>query len=456
MKTLIKNGSVITSENTSISDILIHDGMIIRVGSHISEEQAIRTIDASGKYIFPGGVDPHVHMHLPGVAGYSTDDFASGSRAALFGGTTTLLDFVTPTRGEPLTRALDRRKAEAINALTDFSFHVSPVEWRSQTGSEIKECISKGVTSFKIYMAYKESVGIDDAALLNVLSSVAEAGGLVTAHCEMGDKIEELRNSYFEKNHHEPSYHALSRPPELEAAAVARAIELASATGCALYIVHVSAAESLKHIREARARGQRVYAETCPQYLLLDESKYLGDFKNTAPYVISPPLRTSKDNEALWEALADGTISTAGTDHCPYNMSQKEAGINDFRKIPGGAGGVEHRLALLYTYGVLEGRITLNRLADIFSTQPARIFGLYPLKGEILEGSDADLVIWNPDSQSTISSKTHHQNCDINIFEGFKVKGNADYVISNGNVIIDGGVMTGTTSSGRFLSRNIH
>ena len=455
MKILIKNGTIITADTNSASDILIHDQTVSAVGTGLSGNDADRVIDARGLLIFPGGIDPHVHMHLPAAAGYSSDDFLTGSRAALYGGTTCIMDFVTPARGEPLPHALEKRKKEAENAMIDYSFHVSPVDWRRTTGAEIMDCIRMGVTSFKVYMAYKNTIGLSDDALTRVMESVGKAGGMVTIHCEDGDGIEELQDRYFSEGHISPYYHALSRPSVLEARAVEKAVAMAGKAHCPLYIVHVSSGESLKYIREAHLRGQRVYAETCPQYLLLDDSKYNGEFDQAAPFVISPPLRTAVDSNALWDAVADGTISTVGTDHCPIMLEQKRAGIRDFRKIPGGAGGVEHRLALLYTYGVLAGRISLNRMVELFATGPARIFGLSPGKGEILPGSDADLVIWNPNTESIISAASHHQNCDTNIYECLAVKGNADYVIAGGMIIIDKGKMTETKKSGKYLFRTV-
>ena len=271
----------------------------------------------------------------------------------------------------------------------------------------------------------------------------------------MGDAIETLRDRYYQENHTGPLYHALSRPAHLEAAAVKRAIELATVAGCPLYIVHVSAGESLQHIRKARAKGQTVYGETCPQYLLQNDSKYTGTFKETSPYVISPPLRAPEDSNALWEALADGTLSTVGTDHCPYTMDQKKAGINDFRKIPGGAGGVEHRLALLYNYGLLTNRLNFNQIVNLFSSAPSGIFGILPCKGILAEGADADIVIWNPEPESVISAKNHHMNCDVNIYEGMQVKGRAEYVIKAGKVVIENGSLVPGASRGQFLFRTI-
>ena len=285
------------------------------------------------------------------------------------------------------------------------------------------------------------------------MAAVAKAGGMVTIHCENGDEIENLRNIAYYTGHTGPVNHYLTRPASLESGAVARALEMAEITGCPLYIVHVSSRESLKHIREAKARGVRLFAETCPQYLLLDDSKYQGDFTSTVPFIISPPLRMKEDCEALWEALADRTIDTVATDHCPFTLAQKETGRDDFRKIPNGAGGVEHRMELLYTFGVLEGRISLSRMAELTATSPARIFGLFPRKGDIKAGADADLIIWNPDSEKTISANDHHQNCDNNIYEGLTVRGKAEFVITNGRIIIEKGQMVSGDTHGRFLER---
>lgn len=455
MNILIRNGIVVNSAGTIPADVLTEEGRISLIG-HVTENSgADRVINATGMYILPGGVDPHVHMHLPTAAGYSSDDFLTGSRAALFGGTTTIIDFVTPDRGESLPHALEKRMREAENSMTDYSFHVSPVEWRNSTADEISECIRMGVTSFKIYMAYKKTIGLDDAYLLKVMTTVGKTGGTVTVHCEDGDEIEFLREKHYKDNHTSPIYHALSRPSRLEAAAVKKAIELAAKASCPLYIVHVSSEESLLHIRLARSKGQTVYGETCPQYLLLDDTKYTGTFGQTAPYVMSPPLRTTEDSIALWDGLADGSLSTVGTDHCPFTMAQKRAGIDDFRKIPGGAGGVEHRLSLLYTYGLLTKRLTFDQMVNIVSSTPSEVFGTFPRKGALMEGSDADIVIWNPEPESIISAKSHHMNCDINIYEGIPIKGRAEYVIRGGKVVIENGSLVSGSSPGKFLFRTI-
>jgi len=431
MKILIKNGIIINADSSQKADVLCIDGKIVEIGKNIKPNSAPeKTIDADGCYIFPGGIDPHVHMHLPSPAGYSSDDFFTGSNAALYGGTTTIIDFVTPKKGQLLAEAIELRKEEAKNCLTNYSFHVSPIEWRDSIEQEILDCINnEGFKSFKVYMAYKDSIGLNDDVLLKIMKAVGKAGGMVTAHCELGDDIEVLRNKFASENKLSLKYHPLSRPAKLEAKAVKKAIELAKKAKCPLYIVHVSTKDSLKYIAQAQKKGQQVFAETCPQYLLLDESKYQGSFDQTAVFVMSPPLRKKEDNEALWEAIRNGTIKTIGTDHCPFTLKQKEMGINDFRKIPSGAGGVEHRLALLYTFGVLTGKISMNQFVAFTSTNASKIFGMFPAKGIIAIGADADIVVWNPETRNTISTVTHHQNCDINIYEGIKTQGTPEFVI---------------------------
>lgn len=454
---IIKNGTIVTATRSFKGSILVRDGIIEKVynGGDIVPTSE-REIDANGMYVFPGGVDPHVHMHLKTPAGYSSDDFITGSKAALSGGTTTLIDFVTPERGESIIDALKNRKEEAEKSLTDYTFHVSPVEWNENTADEITRCIHKeGIPSFKVYMAYKNSIGLEDDEIGEVMKVVAKAGGTLAIHCEMGDAIEVLHSIFASEGRLDTKYHAYSRPAYLESEAVKTAVEMAFETGCPLYIVHVSAADSLKYIREAQSKGQKVIAETCPQYLLFDKSKYENDFHQAAPYIMSPPLRKPEDNQALWDAIADNTVQSIGTDHCPFTMKQKEQGKDDFRKIPNGAGGVEHRLELLYTFGVMEKRISLNRFVELISTNPAKIFGLYPRKGEIAEGSDADIVIWNPDSEKTISVKTHHQNCDINIYEGIKVKGSPQYVIKGGEIAVQNGRIINGEIKGNFLRVDI-
>ncbi|MGE0076476.1 MAG: dihydropyrimidinase [Bacteroidales bacterium] len=452
MSILIKNGTIITSTQTIRADVLIEGDKITNVSPNFSEN-ADKVIDANGMYILPGGVDPHVHLYLPTPAGYSSDDFKSGSISALYGGTTTLIDFVTPTKKQSIFEALSTRIKEAENSLVDYTFHVSPVDWHENSEKEIVQCIDNGFPSFKIYMAYKETVGLKDDDIYHVMRVVGQNGGMVTTHCELGDEVNSLRDSFVSQNQTSPLYHMLSRPAKLESNAVKRAIAMADQANCPLYIVHVSAGESLKHIQQAQKSGQPVYAETCPHYLLLDESNYNGDFEQTAKFILSPPLRTKDDMEQLWNGINSNILQTIGTDHCPFSLEQKSVGRNDFRKSPNGAGGVEHRLALLYTYGVLQNRFSLNKLVDLFSTQPAKIFGLYPQKGEIAIGSDADIVVWNPDAESAISVKTHHSQADLNIFEGTATSGEAKWVIVNGNIAIENSRLNNNIPVGKLLRR---
>ncbi|MFW5793614.1 MAG: dihydropyrimidinase [Bacteroidota bacterium] len=453
MKILIKNGTIVTSDKTFKSDILIKNESIELISEQIkASDKYDQIIDANDRYIFPGGIDPHVHMNLPTPAGYSSDDFYTGSKAALLGGTTTIIDFVTPQKGQSLVEALQMRKKEAEKSLIDFSFHVSPVEWTKNTEEEINNCIKEGITSFKVYMAYKKSIGLDDKSLEKVVKAVAKAKGLLVVHAEMDDTIEELRDKYAKEGKLTPEYHAESRPPYTESEAVRKIIDMAGKNQCSLYIVHVSAKESIMHIADARKQARMVFAEVCPHHLLLDDTKYKGDFDETCAFVLSPPLRKSGDCEALWQKLEEYIIQTIGTDHCPFTLKQKQMGKDDFRKIPNGAGSVEHRMSLLYTYGVLKNRISLNRFVEVTSTNAAKIFGLYPQKGEIAVGSDADLLIWNPEIKNIISAKSHHQNSDLNIFENFETVGAAEYVITKGIAVTKNGEIL-CEPKGNFLKR---
>ncbi|MDD2634950.1 MAG: dihydropyrimidinase [Bacteroidales bacterium] len=453
MKILIKNGTLVNSDKSLIADILIINDRISEISSNIATSYDFKVIDAKDKYVIPGGIDPHVHMQLPNPAGYSSDSFHTGSKAAIFGGTTTLIDFVTPSRGQSLTDALQTRIDEAKNAITNYSFHVSPVEWRSSTESEIKECLIKGFPSFKVYLAYQNTIGLNNNEFQQVLYTVGKLGGLVTIHCELGNEIEKTRNKFISENKTSVKYHPASRPTELEAKAVATTISLAKKHNCPIYIVHVSSEQSLNLIKEAQQTGQTVYAETCPHYLLLDDLRYIGEFDKTAPFVISPPLRKKADQDALWKAISNNTIQTLGTDHCPFNLNQKRFGLNDFTKIPNGAGSVEHRLELLFTFGVLTNKISINKLVDITSTQAAKIFGLFPQKGIITKGADADIVIWNPKVERIISSRTHKQNCDCNIFDGFKIRGQAETVIRGGEIIVENTSLSANVSKGKLIMR---
>ncbi len=455
MEILIKNGLIVNAQDSVHTDLRIIDQIIDEIGQNLEPRfDSATIIDATNRTLFPGGIDPHVHMHLPFGQGFSSDDFVTGSRAALFGGTTTLLDFVTPHKKQSLTEALQIRKGEATGCFTDFSFHVSPVDWHDGIANELEACkTTYGITSFKVYMAYKDSIGLDDNILLKVMQEIGRLGGMVMVHAEMGDEIEVLRNQLIASGKTSPEFHPLSRPAALETAAVERIIGLSKKTGCPVYIVHLSAKSSLEAAVEARKMGVKLFVETCPQYLLLNDDKYKGDFNQTAAYVMSPPLRTKNDNNALWQGLATGEIQTIGTDHCPFTLKQKSAGKHDFRLIPNGAGGVEHRMSLLFSEGVLKNRISLEQFVGLTSTHAARIFGLYPAKGLLAVGSDADVVIWNPTKKQTISTRSHHQNCDLNIYEGTETTGAPEIVIKSGKIVVKNDQFLQTVGQGKFLAR---
>ena len=433
---LIINGTIINSNSSHNLDIAVSEGMIKEIG-HLNPKDFpdYKIIDANGKYIFPGGIDPHVHLELPTPAGPSCDDFLSGSKAAIAGGTTFLVDFVTPSHGQSLMKALAFRLKESNKCLVDYTLHMG-ITWFDETIPEQMEwCVNEvGIKSFKAYLAYKGSIGIEYGELEQVMIKAASLNAIVLVHCEEGDEILQNQKKFISEGKTEPLYHALSRPADSESESVRKVIDLCRKTGCKTYIVHTSTAKSLEYIRAAKKEGLPLYCETCPQYLLLDETVYSKPLPDSLKYVISPPIRSMLDQAALWEALADGTVDVISTDHCPFNTKgQKDVGINDFTKIPNGAGGIENRLALLYTYGVLTKKISLQQFVGLTSSNASRIFGLYPQKGAIAVGSDADLVIWNPEVKSVISVKTQLQQCDSNIYEGIVLQGKPEIILVKGS-----------------------
>ncbi len=438
---LIKNGFVVNSETSYYADIAVKAGKILEIAKQISPGEKTKVIDAKGLYVIPGGIDPHVHLYLPTPAGYSADDFRTGSISAIYGATTSIIDFVTPGRGENLEEAFKKRKIEATNALIDYSFHVSPVDFHPGIESEIQRLVSEGITSFKVYLAYQSTVGIDIDTLKKVMAIVGKVGGIVTVHAESGDMVNRMREEFAAAGKLSCDYHFLSRPRSAEAEAVKDVIKCVEETGCKAYLVHISAKESVNLIREAQKKGISIFAETCPQYLMLNEKMVKGRFEHIAKYVFSPPVRRKKDNKSLWKALKKEIIQTVGTDHCPFTLEQKAFGKDDFRKIPNGVGGIEHRMSILYTYGVMTKKISLNQFVALTSSNIAKIFGMYPQKGVIAEGSDADIVVWDPSKEFVISKDMHHQKTDINIFEGINVFGCPRYVLSKGRIILNKNVL---------------
>lgn len=456
MSLLIQGGEIVTAERRWRGDVRCRGGKIVEVGESLKRGVGEELVDAGDLLVLPGGVDPHVHMELPVAGTVSSDDFETGTAAGLAGGTTTIIDFVHPERGESFSDALAARKQEAAKAVADYGLHMAVTWWGDETESWIEQCVQQeGVSSFKIYMAYLETVGLDDSDITHVLESTARVGGLVLVHAEEGDKIERLRDDFFNEGKSEPIFHARSRPPEMEGEANVRIAAMAAQAGANVYVVHVTCRQAVEAIAAGRERGQQLWGETCPQYLLLDESVYEKPDFEGATYVIAPPIRAKEHQGVLWEALQTDTLQAVGTDHCPFNFAgQKELGRDDFRLIPGGAAGIENRLALLYTHGVVQRRFDAHRFVELVSTGPAKIFGLYPRKGAVRVGADADLVLWDPTTTSTISAATHHHRCDRSIYEGFETTGGPTTVIANGEIRYDDGNLRVETGVGRFLKRN--
>lgn len=430
MSTIVLQNTGIISENAIESrDVLMKDGVIISVKPAGSIPEGDFILDYSGKYLIPAGIDPHVHMQLPTPAGPSCDDFLNGSLAAIAGGTYAMIDFVTPGRNESLIKALENRLREVAQSKIPVKLHVGITRWDEEVSRDIEICMKKfGICSFKVYLAYRDTIGIDFDTLREIMLRIASLEGIIAVHAEEGDKIKQLQAGFISEGKTTPEYHAKSRPPGTEYGAIAKVIELVKETNCQTYIVHVSTALATEIIRNAKIQGLPVFAETCPHYLLLDESKYRAPFVQSAGFIISPPLRTLCDQEALWQGLADGTFDTVATDHCPFHYHQKAAGKDDFTKIPNGAGGIEYRLPLLYTYGVLQNRITLQQWLKLTSMNAARIFG-FENWGAIRPGAKTDsLLIWDPGVKSVITASESVQTCDTCIYEGIAITGKAEPV----------------------------
>lgn len=457
MGILIKNGTIVTALDTTLGDIHVEGGTITAIGAKLESSASDEIIDASGQYVFPGGLDPHVHMELPFMGTISADDFETGTAAGVAGGTTSIIDFVIPARDEDIMEALAAWHDKAAKAVSDYAFHMAITWWGDQTADWMRTCVEeKGIPSFKTFMAYRGAIGVDDVELIQVMQTAKALNALVTVHAEHGDMVVALQEQLMAEGKTGHKYHALSRPAPLEGEATSRAIMLARMTKEPLYIVHVTCVQSLAAIAEARARGQQVHGETCPQYLLLDDSIYDQPGFAGAAAVMSPPIRPRGHQEPLWNALKNGTLEVVATDHCPFNLvGQKDRGKDDFRLIPNGAAGIEHRLSLMYTYGVLKGRLTLNEFVDVTSTRAAKIFGLYPRKGSITVGADADLVVWDPAATGKISASTHHHRVDTNIFEGFETQGAASTVIVAGRVQFKDGDLRVEKGAGRYLERSL-
>jgi dihydropyrimidinase len=455
VNTLIRNGTVVTARQTQKADVLIEGRLIKEVRAGIPQQSAEKVIDASGMYVMPGGIDCHTHLDMPFGGTTSSDDFETGTRAAAFGGTTTLVDFAIQARGTRMRDALDTwwKKAEG-KAVIDYGLHMIVTDLAGAGLEDMDDMVREGIASFKLFMAYPNVLMVDDGTIFRALSQTARNGALICMHAENGSVIDVIVQRALAEGKTAPVYHALTRPPKAEAEAVHRAIALAEIAGAPVYIVHLSSEDALNEVREARDRGVPAFAETCPQYLLLSiEDLERAGFEG-AKYVFTPPLRHKQHQPKLWDGLKDDHLQVVSTDHCPFCFEdQKVLGKDDFTKIPNGGPGIENRLQLIYHHGVNQGKISINRFVELVSTTPARIFGMYPKKGEIAPGSDADLVIWDPEARHTISSKTHHMRVDYSMFEGFEVQGNARTVLSRGEVIVDGVQFLGKAGRGQYLRR---
>ncbi|HEV8669845.1 MAG TPA: dihydropyrimidinase [Candidatus Limnocylindria bacterium] len=462
MKTLITGGTIVTAADNYKGDVLVEDDKIALIGRDLKAAGAKR-INATGKYVIPGGIDVHTHMELPFGGTFASDDFETGTRAAAFGGTTTIVDFAVQGMGEPLEKARDAwlKKARG-KAVIDYGLHMIVRDVSDKVLREMDTMVREGVSSFKLFMAYPGVFMVDDASIFKALTRSAEIGGLICMHAENGGVIDVLVKRALAKKNTAPKWHALTRPPEAEGEATGRAFRLAEmAGGVPLYVVHLSAANALEQVRLFRDRGLPAYAETCPQYLFLSVDNYDEPGFDGAKYVMSPPLREKWHQEELWKGLARNDLQVISTDHCPFCMKegyqgqpkQKELGIGDFSKIPNGAPGVETRMYLTYDGGVVQNRLTLNRWVEVTSTTPAKLMGMFPKKGTIAVGSDADIVVWDPRATHTISAKTHHMRVDYNPYEGRKVKGKPLVVMSRGEVIVEKDVFVGKKGRGRFIKR---
>ncbi|QBP42346.1 dihydropyrimidinase [Paenisporosarcina antarctica] len=458
MKKMIKNGTIITATETFNADVLIDNGKVTAIGLDLPSA-GMEVIDAKGCYLFPGGIDPHTHLEMPFGGTVSKDDFESGTIAAAFGGTTTIIDFCLTNKGEPLKKAIQTWHAKSKDkAVIDYGFHLMIGEINERVLAEIPQVIEEeGITSFKVFMAYKNVLQADDETLFRTLVMAKKHGALVMVHAENGDVIDYLTKEALAAGNTDPIYHALTRPPEIEGEATGRACLLAGLAESQLYVVHVTCAEAVDKIAEARNKGFTVYGETCPQYLVLDQSALEKPDFEGAKYVWSPPLREKKHQQALWNALKSGQLQTVGSDQCSFDFNgQKDLGKGDFTKIPNGGPFIEDRFSVLFSEGVKKGRINVNEFVDIVSTRSAKLFGLFPQKGTIAVGSDADIVIFDPEIERTISVNSHHMAVDYNAFEGLKVTGEPVSVLSRGEFVIRDKQFVGKPGMGNYLRRGKH
>jgi dihydropyrimidinase len=456
MSVLIKGGRIITAADDYVADIYIENGAVSMIGTSL-DMTAEKTIDAAGKLVFPGAIDPHTHIEMFFGGTTTCDDFTSGTTAAAFGGTTTLIDFCVQTPGDTFAQALEKyhEKIERCPPVIDVGFHIAVTDLHTGgTLEDLAKLPDEGVTSYKLFMAYKGAVMVDDETLFKVMQTANKTGGLVMVHAENGDAIDILVKETVAAGNTEPVWHARSRPMETEAEATNRAIQLARVADAPLYVVHVSCQPAVEPIALAREKGWKIWGETCTQYFFVDETMMEKPNFEGAKYIYTPPPRPKEHQEHLWKAIASDVLSAVSTDHCPFNWPEQK-GINgeEFQVVPNGGPGIENRLHMLWTFGVGTGRITPNRFVELVSTNIAKLFGLYPRKGTIAPGSDADIVVWDPEKKLTISAATHHTNVNYNLFEGTEVTGAPEVVLVRGKVIVENDELVGSPGDGQFVKR---
>jgi dihydropyrimidinase len=454
MSVLIKNGRIITVASDSVADIFIEGEKIKVIGKNLPMK-ADKIIDATGLLVFPGGIDPHVHLEMPFMGTSSSDNYETGTRAALYGGTTSVIDFVIQKQGNSLQSALDEWRSKSDNnCVGDYAFHMAVTDFNPDTKKEIKNMIEEeGITSFKTFMAYKGALMIDDLQMVELMKEVKLRGGMVTVHATNGDMIDNLVAKYKSEGKLSPLYHYLSQPEEAETEASERFVDMANSTGCPSYIVHVTCEGALNAVRNATRRNQQVFAETGIQYLTLDASLYDKGFES-AKWVMSPPLREKKDQATLWAGINQGLVEVVATDHCPFNWDQKLMGKDDFSKIPNGHPSIEHRMELLFSEGVSKGKISLHKYVEVTSTNPAKLFGMFPRKGTIAVGSDADILLFDPNTKHTISVDTHHMNVDYSAYEGWELTGKVKTVLLRGQIAIENEQCKLKRGYGKYIKRS--
>lgn len=449
---VIKGGTIVTADRTYKADILIEGERIAEIGEKLSGDEVL---DATGCYIMPGGIDPHTHLEMPFMGTYSSDDFESGTRASLAGGTTMVVDFALPDPDQSLVTALDRWHNKSSRANCDYSFHMAITWWGEQVFDDMETIVKKhGINSFKHFMAYKGALMVDDDEMYSSFQRCAELGALPMVHAENGDVVAQMQAKLLAEGNTGPEAHAFSRPPEVEGEATNRAIMIANMAGVPLYVVHTSCEQSHEAIRRARQNGMRVYGEPLIQHLTLDDSEYANpDWDHAARRVMSPPFRSKMHQDSLWAGLQSGSLQVVATDHCAFTTEQKRFGIDNFTLIPNGTGGLEDRMPMLWTHGVATGRLTMNEFVAVTSTNIAKILNMYPKKGAVLVGSDADLVVWDPELSKTISASSQQSNIDYNVFEGKAVKGLPRFTLTRGHVAVTEGAITTREGHGKFVKR---